>query len=797
MRILADFILAFPRFIIAVIVVLSVGAIVPALNVQTDFNLEGFFPEDSPTIEDYQRLSDEFGRDDNSIGIAFKTVSVFDDSTLRDIQHITERLSDIPNVENVISVANATRLVNIEGMLQSESYVNFDADSNLISDESRRALLQDPFIRDLIINDAATVAAIYLELNEQVNQFVVRRQVIADMKSVLDEFKGVYEFNIAGIPYFRNIYVEMLNAEIFVFVSISSLLIIGILWLIFGNIRGIVIPILIVWLTILLTVAIVVLTGGYFEIMSSTIAPILLCVGVADSIHLLTKYQDARSTGMASGPALRETIMILGSATLLTSVTTAIGFGTLATSSVVPMQRFGYYTAAGVIVAFLITIFLLPSILPYFKEKTNAKQAATKVQHITAKLLNKAYHIVIRYHKPIVVGTLLITLLFAYGATSLKVNGKIFDDVDDDHPVMKQSQFFSTELAPQFPLEFVIETNEPSGAFSAELLAEIRAFELHLLSYPDIRKTTSLTTLIEQIHLTLTGESGLPTDRETIAQYMLLLELSGAEGAERLVDFDYSTIRIAANIYDVGSYRINQIRDELAIWLKDRFIGLEVITTGTSVLVGDITENIVYSLTWSIALAFVLISLLMGWLFRDVKLVLISILPNVIPLMIMAGTMGYLGIDLKPSTAVVFTIAFGIAVDDSIHFLARLRIELSRHATMAEALSVTTQRTGRAILLTSIILMIGFGILITSEFTSTLLMGALVTQAIITALLADIFFLPAFLYWLNPKFGSITGFTAPESDESAPRVSDGFDQSAEWHQPDENGIPVEISHQSP
>ncbi|MCC5925470.1 MAG: MMPL family transporter [Bacteroidetes bacterium] len=776
MRILADFILAFPRFIIAVIIVLTIGAIFPALNVQTDFNLEGFFPEDSVTIEDYQRLAEDFGRDDNAIGIAFKAHSVFDDQTLLHINSIASRLEQIPNVENVLSIATASRLRSEDGMLISEPYVDFSRDSQYLKPSEQIELKNDPFVSDILINSSGTVTAIYLEVNEQVNQFVVRRQVIADLQSVLSDYQEFYDFNIAGIPFFRNIYVEMLNAEIFVFVSISSVLIIGILWLIFGNIRGILIPILIVWLTILFTVAIVVLTGGYFEIMSSTIAPILLCVGVADSIHLLTKYQDARATGMSSGPALRETIIILGSATLLTSVTTAIGFGTLATSSVVPMQRFGYYTAAGVIIAFLITIFLLPSILPYFKERRNPEIKPTKIHQLTGVLLKHSYEFVISQHKLIVIGTFILTVFFAWGATSLKVNGKIFDDVDDEHPVMIQSQFFSTNLAPQFPLEFVIDTHNPDGVFSPEFLNEVEEFESYLLTFPEIEKTTSLATLIRQINGALTGNSELPESREAIAQYMLLLELSGADGAERLVDFDYSTIRIATNIQDVGSYRVNQIRETIQIWLEDRFLEESVIITGTSILVGDITQKIVSSLTWSIGLAFVLISLLMGWLFKDIKLVLISILPNVIPLLIMAGTMGYLGIDLKPSTAVVFTIAFGIAVDDSIHFLARLRIELSRQSSMAQALSITTQRTGRAILLTSIILMIGFGILVTSEFTSTLLMGALVSQAIVTALLADILFLPAFLHWLNPKLGSRKGFKAEVKEESAPRL---FDESVQ------------------
>jgi len=785
-RVIADFILAYPRFILSVIIIIAISSVYPATQVQTDFNLEGFFPEDSPTIVDYQRLAEEFGRDDNAIGIAFKAPSVFSDSTLRHIKEISDRLASIPNIERVNSLSSLTRLEDKRGMLQTVPYVQYGRERALLSEQARSALLDDPFASNLLVSSDGGVTAIYMEVNEKVNRFDIRRQVISDLNRVLGEYAHLYDFNTAGIPFFRNTYVELLNAEILVFVSISSVLIIGVLWLIFGNIRGVLVPILIVWLTILFTVAFIVLTGGYFEIMSSTIAPILLCVGVADSIHLLIKYQDARLTGMAPGPAIRETLMILGSATLLTSITTAIGFATLGTSSVVPMQRFGYYTAAGVLLAFVITIFFLPSILPYFRDLNTKKPESTRFHHLTGLLLEKVYYWVVRNHKPIVITTLLITLVFSWGATSLKVNGKIFDDVDDEHPVMQQSQFFTDNLSPQFPLEFVIDTQRADGALNPDFLQRVAELENRLHSIPEVARTTSITTILTQVNKTLTGTAALPLNQQTAAQYMLLLELADTREYERLVNFDYSTVRVAANIEDAGSYRINQIRDEIEPWLRENFPDERVLTTGTSILVGDITQNIVGSLTWSIALAFLLIATLMGWLFRDLKLVLISILPNIIPLMIMAGTMGFLGIDLKPSSAVVFTIAFGIAVDDSIHFLARLRIELSRHQNMNKALAITTKRTGRAIVLTSIILLIGFGILITSDFTSTLLMGALVSQAISTALLADIFFLPAFLYWLNPRLGTRSGFIDSDIPLPEPRFDHELKQHPVLHPPSEN-----------
>jgi uncharacterized protein len=760
LRVIADFILAYPRTILLAIVILTVASVFPASRIGTDFNLEGFFPDDSPTIEEYRQLSDEFGRDDNIIALAFEVPDVFSQNVVRDIATLTQELELISNVTEVNSIWNVSQIRNNDGMLVTSAY--FDGFNPLLPidelrlEEIRADMLRNPFIVDLMVNKQATVAAIYIELNEDVNSYRVRGQVIADISRILSLYQDTYNFRITGIPYFRNMYVDMLNKEIIMYVSISSVLIIALLWGLFRNLRGIIIPISIVWLTILFTVAFIVLTGGYFEILSSSIAPILLCVGVADSIHLLTKYQDSRLNGFTPGIALKETIVVLGSATLLTSITTAIGFATLVTSNVMPMKRFGLYTAAGVLIAFLITIFLLPTLLPKFRDTVTQAGKQNQVHNFLGKILRKTCTWATLNHKSVVITTILISLFFAYGATQLKVNGKIFDDVGPSQQIMKDSDFFTQKLTPQFPLEFVIDTGVPNGALSPDLLREIDAFESWLTSFDEIERTTSLTTLIEEIHRVMSPEEALreslPSDAPLIAQYMLLLELSDSEAASRLVDFNYQTIRLASNVQDAGSWRTNQIREEIFIWLSDKFPDATISISGTSILVADLTDNIVRSLSSSILLAILFISIIMAWLFRDIRLVFISIMPNVIPLIITAGTMGFLGVDIKPSTAVIFTIAFGIAVDDSIHYLARLRIEATRVRNLGEAIALTTEKTGRAIVLTSVILMVGFGTLATSAFTSTMLMGTLTCLTIITALLADLLFLPAILHWMKPNF---------------------------------------------
>ncbi|MFW6348582.1 MAG: efflux RND transporter permease subunit, partial [Cyclonatronaceae bacterium] len=348
---LADFILAHQKPIIAITVLLVMASVYPVLNVKADFSLEGFFPEDDPTIDNYERFSEEYGRDDNAIVIGVSSDDVLDEAFLGTLQDMSNELAEIENVTDVRSIFDARRLQNNDGMLDSELYLK----DGKAPEGVRREITSDAFTEGLFINEEATFTAIYLEIDEDNNTFPVRQGVIAAMENVIDNYPGL-ETYVAGIPYFRNQYVNVLNSEIIFYISISSVLIILLLWFLFRNAQGIVVPIMIVWLTILFTVAVLYLTGGVFEVLTSTIAPILLCVGVADSVHMISKYQDNRSIRMTRAQAMRESLIVLGSATFMTSVTTAIGFATLSTSNVIPMRTFGLYTAVGVMIAYIITI---------------------------------------------------------------------------------------------------------------------------------------------------------------------------------------------------------------------------------------------------------------------------------------------------------------------------------------------------------------------------------------------------------------------------------------------------------
>ena len=750
MKRFATFVLLYPKSVLAGLFILMVAALFPASGIRTDFNLEAFFPDDDRTIIEYRAVSEEFGRDDNVIALLLEHPDLLSMEHLTRIDSLTQALKSMNHVTDVESLTEARGLANREDNLVVESVWEPGEPA-----PSLDSLLDNPFLKDILISRDGSASAIYITIDAEADPFRIRGEVIESMRSILEPYMGMYDVGITGIPYFRNEYVNMLNHEIFFYITLSTFLVMMLLAGLFQSVRGVVLPLGIVWLTILFTLAIMVLSGGYFEILSSTIAPILLCVGISDSVHILSKYNDGRLGGLSRRSAMKDTVMVMGRATFLTSITTFIGFATLLTSSVVPIQRFGLYTAIGVMVAYVVTMFAIPAALPFFKDKNPKDMSGHAVHVFMGRQLMRLNDWIESHHKAIVIGTFALTVLIGFGAVNLKVNSFIFDDVGPESVLMQDSDRFSEKLSPPFPLELVLNTETDNGILQPDYIQRLMAFEAFLDSIPEMARSTSITTLLRETHRVMQPDAPLealfqPDAAPLIAQYMLLLEMADPDLLPAFTDFTYTKVRIAAQVEDAGSYRVNGIRRDIRLYLKENFPESRLQQSGTSILVSDLTGNMVRSLTSSILLAVLFIGFIMAWMFRNVKLIAISLIPNLVPLFVTAGVMGYFGIDLKPSTAVIFTIAFGIAVDDTIHFLARLRLESWKDQDLRTAIRITTEKTGRAILLTSVILLTGFGTLMTSDFTSTVWMGSLVSLTIFVALLADIVFLPALLYWMKP-----------------------------------------------
>ena len=772
----ADFLLRYPRAVMAALVVLSVGAGLYLLlgGVRFDYDLENFLPADDPGIQQFRAFTEAYEPDDAFIVVGFEADDVFEVGTLRDIRAMTAALGAIDGVEDVASVTSVENLRGTFDGIEVAPLVDEIVDHPDSLRAIEAAVLGDSLASGYVVNREGTATALFVRMRPELNSYETRGTIIDRAHEALAPYEDRYEFRWSGYPYLRNAYVEMLQTEVVRSVGLASLVIVLVLVWMFRSVRGVVIPLVVVWLGLLWTIATMMLLGSPIDVLTSTLAAIILVVAVADSVHLLAKYYDGLVT-LDKREAIRQMAVRLGSATLLTSVTTAIGFGTLATSQVVPMKRFGLFTALGVVTTFAISLALITVVLLWTKPP-KPEQIRRLSMGGFERFLRWVDGFTERHARGIIVATVAICGLGVLGALQLRVNSYINDDLGPRTRVYQDIRFFEDEIVSPFRFEVVLTADEADAFKDPALLQTVATVESYLQRQPAIQRVVAPTDLLKQLNRAMRGDSAaayrLPESADLAAQYFFLLELTDEATLRRFVDFDYGEVRISAMMDDVGSAEIKAFRDRFDAFLNQTLPpNVEATQTGTIVLAAGLADYLVESLLLSIGLAFVFISLLMGVLFRNVRLVIVSLIPNVVPLLLIAGLMGVLGIEIKPATAVIFSISFGIAVDDSIHMLARLRQELEAGAPFREAVTTMVVGTGKAVLLTSLILFGGFIVLVTSVFQSTTYMGLLVSTTVAFAVLADLFLLPALLHLMKPAVAVETTTDAVPAPEAADRIA--------------------------
>ena len=711
-------------------------------GIRFDYNIEAFLPDEDPAIEEYKEFAERYAPDDAVVMVGFKSDSLFTAPVLDALDEMTRAFERIPQVDRVSSLTNFERVVVTDDLVERRRLIDTAGDAF----DARSAVLGDDLARGYLVDSTGSVTALYVHISTEEKGYRVRREVIDGILAVTETFGDRFDFRYSGIPYLRNAYVDAIRGEAVRYFGLSSLVIlVALVWL-FRGLRGVVIPLAIVYMGVVWTIALMMVMGSSIDVLSSTISAMILAVGVADSVHLLARYYDSIALGLAKREAVRDMLVRLGAATLLTSVTTALGFASLVTSNIVPVRRFGVYTAAGVLMTFFISIVVLTAVLTWMPKPR--AQSSQRLSGPFRALMVRVDRIAANHSGVVLLAGAVLLLVAGVGVTKVRVNAYVNDDLGPSTTLYKDQQFFEKNLVAPFPLEIVVR----GGANAMHDPANLKSIE-HLQSYlrsqPAVGRSLSIVDLIKDVDQSLNPDAtgAVPEQADLLSQYFLLLDLAGSEEARQLISQDHSEARVASLVADIGSARLNPLLADIDSVMQSTFgKELSYTKTGTIVLASRVSEHIVDSLLTSTALAFLFVSAIMGFLYRSPTLIVISLIPNVLPLIAVAGFMGFVGIELKPATAVIFSISFGVAVDDTIHLLARLRQELKAGEPMNQAIHRSLLGTGKPIVITSIVLIGGFAILTTSQFQSSVFMGGLISLTVALALLGDIFVLPALLY---------------------------------------------------
>ena len=751
---LIRFQLDYPWRVFALVAIITVAAMVGASRVQFDFTIENLFPEDDPDVDAYFKFREEFEREDDLISLAYDAGDPFSFQSLTTVQKLTTELSKIDGMVKVTSLTNVELFQPGKDLILASVYGSIPNSQESLDSLKNRIMTSSLLKENLISSDGKT-AAILLELDDMVNNHEGRAKIVDQIGEIIavTDWKW-YE---AGIPVLRTRYVQYMLVDYGRFFVPVSIVLFGILFLLFRTIRGMLLPFSAVIISDLWVLGLMGASGLTINIVTYLVPILVLIIGVADSIHILVKFQEELVHCREKREAIERTVRKIGAAIMLTSITTAIGFFSLVSTNITMIRQFGAIVAVAVILAFLVSITFVPAMLMILKipPKVRLQRVTESFRH---RFLKWVVAVNNRRQNFIVVISSLLVITFIYYAMKIDSHSALMEDLSSGNQLYDDMTFMEERMGSVLPMEVIVTVESSVGSIEngikkPEILRAIAKLQEKLSSIPEIGKTISAVDYLREMNKAFhEGDPDyytIPETREIVAQYIFLQEAQ----FETLTNLDYSSARLAGRITDITSLRAQQITDEVKQWCGDNLpTSLNVELTGTTLMALKINQYLVNNLVVSFLIAFGVIFFSMLVLFRSIKLATVSMIPNFIPLLLMAGVMGFFEIKLRPTTAMTFAIAFGIAVDDTIHYLARFRHELFAHGGhYKKANEQTLLTTGKAIVSTSLVLSAGFFIMVSSNFLPSRDFGFLSAITMLGALLGDLFFLPTVLALVRPK----------------------------------------------
>lgn len=727
----------------------TVVSIVLALNLGFDYDFENFFPQDDPETAFFQRYRSYFESDNDYVIIALENDGgVFDPDFLDAVDHFATRLGQLANVDTVVT---PTRLVS----MTRDPFIGTMFTRPLLRRDSLPALKKDSakiwergeLLGTLFAEDGKSLA---IQLNHKQYLSKAACDTLANnLTALLDEasFDGKHAVGRAlGQVY----YIETMKRELAIFMSLGIILIVLFLWIAFRSAWGIWVPISVVLLSVVWVLGIMKLIGKEIDIMLIVLPTIIFVVGMSDVVHILTRYYEELRKGHRKLKAIGIAFKEVGLATLLTSITTAIGFLTLITSSIQPISSFGVTTAIGVFVAFFLAFTMLPSVvilspIPNIDASPNSASYWNRRLHLS-------FGWIIRNKGKILVSSAALIVVSVVGLLRIDVNNFLLEDLRDTDPFKQEFVYFEEHFSGARPFELAIILHNDANIYDRDVLLQLDRVDSFLIHRYEVGSLMSPARLLKTAHREMQGgydrHYRIPSTQKEIDKLASLANRFDRDSLLRLfINEENRLARVQGKTGDLGARAFAEKNDALVAFvdqeLPDR--KFEVKVTGTATLVDLNNESLAKDMTIGLAIAFLVVSLIIAFLFKSLRMVLLCLIPNVMPLLLIAGYMGYMGIDLKVSTSIIFTIAFGIAVDDTIHYMSKLRLELAKGKSILYALKRTQISTGKAIIVTSLILCAGFLTLILSGFLGTFYIGLLVSMTLLFAVLADLFLLPVLI----------------------------------------------------
>lgn len=748
---LTRFLLKWPWLVVAVMAVVSVVVLRAAINIQSDFTVQELFAVDDPEIDYLNEVKKIYGADDDLIAIVLQHENLFAFESLKYIEELTKRLNALPAIRKVESLTTLSDLGGAgSGTIDSRPlYATIPNDKKQLEALRKRALAS-PLFRGRLISEDGKASIVAANLSKGIERAKEVWPAVAAVEALLSGFpppKGL-EIALTGVPYIRTEAIRNLNRDQMTFLPVTSLMTLVMLCFLYRSFYGVAIPMAAIGLSTGYTVGLMSLVGAKLDILSNILPVLVMVYGVADAVHILGRVHEELRKDQQRNLAIRFAMRHLGVACLLTSFTTAVGFASLVSSSMAILRRFGLYAACGVMIAYVVTIILVPTGISIFRldpkrimKRTEGRRIEVFLNHVSAR--------VVKWPKTILGGAVIITLLALASGSQVPVENYLLGIFRESHPAKRVTRVAEAKLQGMVDLQIALK-GKPGAIKTPQTLRNMEAIQNWLAARSEVTGSISAVDFVKEMHRALLGKAAIPETKEGVAQLLLMAE--GEIGIERLVDYSYGQGRIHISLRDEGATKILAFCKELKSKVDSLLEGTAVSghVTGTSMVAYRGINRLVENLLVSLSLALGIIAIVLVITFRSFKVGLISLIPNAMPLSVGIGFMGLTGMYLDPTTAMIFTIALGIAVDDTIHFVARYREECQLGESVEQAVINTTRTAGRAMMMTTMILVLGFLTLLVSQFPATQRFGILGCVILSTALVADLLVTPACMLVFRP-----------------------------------------------
>ncbi|WP_152287032.1 efflux RND transporter permease subunit [Flavicella marina] len=752
--------------ILSVIAIITVLLATQMKYIKLSYTEANLLPKDHIENIKYDKFLDVFGEEGTLIVVGVKDSTLFTPEKFYNWNLLAKQLDSFPEFEYSISIGDLKELTKNKELKKFEltdiSIENLDTQAKV--DSLKNHLFNEmPFYDNLLFNKETQTMQIAVFVDKEIVNTRARKELIFERFNPLIykfEKDNQVDLHVSGMPYIRSMNSENIKSEMAIFVGLALFVTALIFFLFFRSYRATFITLLVVSIGVIWAFGFIGLFRFQITVLTALIPPLIIVIGVPNAIFIINKYQQEIKKHSNKTKSLHRVISKVGNATLMTNITTSAGFATFIFTNSSLLREFGVIASINIMAIFVLSILIIPSIYS-FMPLPKKKHLKHLEQRWISRIVDWMIFMVRNRKNTIYTVAFIVVITSIIGVYKIKVSGSLIDDMPKSKTFYKDIVFFEQEFGGIMPLEIMIDTKKEGGVYKLSFLKKVDKLSKLIGETPGLSRATSIVDLVKYSKQAFYNGNPkyyqLPTSQEKafLLNYIKNSDQNSGSGAVlNKVDPNGRYARITTYMQDVGTDQMEQIQQDIKRLVDREFDSnkYEVMLTGKSLMFLKGTNYLIKNLIISLGLAIVLISIFMGWMFKSLKMIFISLIPNLLPLLVTGGIMGYLGIPIKPSTILVFSIAFGISVDDTIHFLAKYRQELiASNWKIRKSVYKAIRETGVSMFYTSIVLFFGFLVFLVSSFGGTKALGGLVSITLLFAMVSNLLLLPALLLSLERK----------------------------------------------